>query len=191
MAAPRVIVAITGGSGAPYAVRLLEVLPTKPDLIISEAGRQVIEYETGMKVAQVEQMGRRVFDNRDLAAAPASGSHKFDALVIVPCSMTTLSKIAVGIGDNLVTRAAQVCLKEHRKLVLVPRETPLSAIHLEQMAKLASLGATILMAAPPWYIRPKTLDDLRNYMAGKILDHLGVEHNLFPRWKAEDKGEGD
>lgn len=191
MANPRIIVAITGGSGAPYAVRLLEVLPEKPDLIISEAGRQVIEYETEMKAAQVEKLARRVFDNHDLAAAPASGSHKFDALVIVPCSTTTLSKIAVGIGDNLVTRAAQVCLKEHRKLVLVPRETPLSAIHLEQMAKLAALGVTILMAAPPWYIRPKTLDDFSNYMAGKILDHIGVEHNLFPRWKQEEERPGD
>ncbi len=191
MAHPRIIVAITGGSGAPYAVRLLEVLPEKPDLIISEAGLQVIEYETGMKAAQVEKLARRVFDNRDLAAAPASGSHKFDALVIVPCSTTTLSKIAVGIGDNLVTRAAQVCLKEHRTLVLVPRETPLSAIHLEQMAKLAALGVTILMAAPPWYIRPKTLDDFRNYMAGKILDHIGVEHDLFPRWKQEEERAGD
>lgn len=191
MAPPRIIVAITGGSGAPYAVRLLEVLPVKPDLIISDAGRQVIEYETGLKAFQVEALARRVFDNRDLSAAPASGSHKFDALVIVPCSTTTLSKIAVGIGDNLVTRAAQVCLKERRKLVIVPRETPLSAIHLEQMAKLAALGVTVLVAAPPWYILPKTLDDFRNYMAGKILDHIGVEHNLFPRWKQEDEGPGD
>jgi flavin prenyltransferase len=103
--------------------------------------------------------------------------------VIVPCSMTTVSKIAVGIGDNLVTRAAQVCLKEHRKLIVVPRETPLSTIHLEQMAKLASLGVIVLMAAPPFYIRPKTLDDFVNYIVGKILDHLAVEHKLFPRWK--------
>lgn len=190
MGAPRVIVAITGGSGAPYALRLLEVLPEKPDLIISDAGRQVIEYETGLKAKDVEKLARRVYDNGDLAAPPSSGSHKFDALVIVPCSTTTLSKIAVGIGDNLVTRAAQVCFKERRKLILVPRETPLSAIHLEQMAKLAQLGATVLIAAPPWYIRPKSLDDFRNYMAGKILDHLGVEHSLFPRWK-EDERTGD
>jgi flavin prenyltransferase len=190
MPGPRVIVAITGGSGAPYATRLLEVLPQKPDLIISDAGRQVIEFETGKKAAAVEKMARRVYDNRDVAAGPASGSNRYDALVIVPCSMTTLSKIAVGIGDNLVTRAAQVCLKEHRKLILVPRETPLSAIHLEQMAKLASLGVIVLIAAPPWYIRPKSLDDFRNYMAGKILDHLGIEHTLFPRWK-QGEGKGD
>jgi len=187
----RVIVAITGGSGAPYAVRLLEVLKEKPDLIISDAGRQVIEHETGLKASQVEKRARRVYDNRDVAAAPASGSHKFDALVIIPCSMTTLSKIAVGIGDNLVTRAAQVCLKEQRKLILVPRETPLSAIHLEQMAKLAALGVVILMAAPPWYIRPKSLDDFRNYMAGKVLDHIGIDHDLFPRWKQDEEGRGD
>lgn len=126
-----------------------------------------------------------MFDNKDLAAGPASGSNRYDALVIVPCSTTTLSKIAVGIGDNLVTRAAQVCLKEHRKLIIVPRETPLSAIHLQQMTRLAELGVIVLMAAPPWYIRPKTLDDFTNYMAGKILDHLGYEHKLFPRWKQE------
>lgn len=187
MSAPRVIVAITGGSGAPYALRLLETLPSKPDLIISDAGRQVIEYETGKRASEVERKARATYSNTDLAAAPASGSHKFDALVIVPCSMTTLSKIAVGIGDNLVTRAAQVCLKEHRKLILVPRETPLSAIHLEQMAKLAALGVVILIAAPPWYIRPKTLDDFTNYIVGKILDHLGVDHKLFPRWKEDEK----
>ena len=182
----RTVVAITGGSGAPYALRLLETLPEKPDLIISDAGRQVIEYETGKKAKSVEKLARQVFDNGDLAAAPASGSHRYDALVIVPCSTTTLSKIAVGIGDNLVTRAAQVCLKERRKLIIVPRETPLSAIHLAQMARLAELGVIVLMAAPPWYIRPKTLDDFTNYIAGKVLDHLGVEHHLFPRWKEDD-----
>jgi 4-hydroxy-3-polyprenylbenzoate decarboxylase len=182
----RVVVAITGGSGAPYAVRLLETLPEKPDLIISDAGAQVIAYETGKTAKAVARMARKVYDNRDLAAAPASGSHRYDALVIVPCSTTTLSKIAAGIGDNLVTRAAQVCLKEQRKLIIVPRETPLSAIHLEQMSKLAALGVVVLMAAPPWYIRPKTLDDFTNYIAGKVLDHLGVEHHLFPRWKEED-----
>jgi 4-hydroxy-3-polyprenylbenzoate decarboxylase len=186
MVAPRVIVAITGGSGAPYALRLLDVLPTKPDLIISDAGRQVIEYETGKKVAEVERKARQVYRNDDLAAAPSSGSHRFDALVVVPCSTTTLSKIATGIGDNLVTRAALVCLKEHRRLILVPRETPLTAIHLEHMAKLAALGVTVLMAAPPFYIRPKSLNDFVDYIAGKILDHLGIENTLFPRWKQEE-----
>lgn len=190
MANPRVIVAITGGSGAPYAIRLLESLPEKPDLIISDAGRQVIEYETPKKAADVEKMARRVYRNNDLAAAPSSGSHKFDALVVIPCSTTTLSKIATGIGDNLVTRAALVCLKERRRLILVPRETPLTAIHLEHMAKLAALGVTILIAAPPFYIRPKSIDDLLNYIAGKVLDHLGVENKLFPRWK-EDESKGE
>ena len=93
----------------------------------------------------------------------------------------------MGIGDNLVTRAAQVCLKERRKLIIVPRETPLSQIHLEQMAKLAQMGVVVLMAAPPWYIRPKSLEDFQNYMAGKVMDHLGIEHKLFPRWKQEDE----
>ena len=187
MAAPRIIVAITGGSGAPYALRLLESLPTRPDLILSDAGRQVVEYETGRTAAALEKMARKVYSNSDLAAAPASGSHKYDALVIIPCSTTTLSKIAVGIADNLVTRAAQVCLKERRKLIIVPRETPLSAIHLEQMAKLAHMGVVVLMAAPPWYIRPKSLEDFQNYIAGKVMDHLGIEHKLFPRWKQEDE----
>lgn len=189
MRPPRVIVAITGGSGAPYATRLLEVLPEPADLILSDAGRQVIELETGLKARQVEKLARRVFSNQDLAAAPASGSHPYDALVVIPCSTTTLAKIAHGIADNLVTRAAAVCLKEQRKLILVPRETPLSAIYLENMAKLASLGVVILIAAPPWYIHPKTLDDFRNYMAGKVLDHLGIENHLFPRWKEENSGQ--
>lgn len=189
MAGRRVLVAVTGGSGAPYAARLLEVLPEPPDLIISDAGRQVIELETGRPAAELEALARRVYSNSDLAAGPASGSHPFDALVVIPCSTTTLSKIAHGIADNLVTRAAAVCLKEHRKLILVPRETPLSAVYLENMRALAALGVVILIAAPPWYIKPRSLDDFRNYMAGKVLDHLGVEHRLFPRWK-EAEGQG-
>jgi 4-hydroxy-3-polyprenylbenzoate decarboxylase len=189
---PRVVVAITGGSGAPYATRLLEVLPEPPDLILSDAGRQVVELETGRPAAELEARARRVYSNKDLAAGPASGSHRFDALVVVPCSTTTLSKIATGIADNLVTRAAAVCLKEQRKLILVPRETPLSAIYLENMRKLAALGVVILIAAPPWYIAPRSLDDFRNYMAGKILDHLGIENELFHRWKqAEEPPQGD
>jgi 4-hydroxy-3-polyprenylbenzoate decarboxylase len=189
MPARRVLVAITGGSGAPYATRLLEVLPEAPDLILSDAGRQVVELETGLPASAVEAMARRVYSNRDLAAGPASGSHPFDALVVIPCSTTTLGKIANGIADNLVTRAAAVCLKEHRKLILVPRETPLSAIYLENMRRLAALGVVILIAAPPWYIAPRTLDDFRNYMAGKVLDHLGIENHLFPRWR-EENGDG-
>ncbi|HEX9708638.1 MAG TPA: UbiX family flavin prenyltransferase, partial [Candidatus Thermoplasmatota archaeon] len=166
----------------------LEVLPEPPDLILSDAGRKVIELETGLTARQVEARARRVYSNRDLAAPPASGSHPFGALVVIPCSGTTLAKIAHGIADNLVTRAAAVCLKEGRKLILVPRETPLSAVYLENMQKLASLGVVILIAAPPWYIAPRSLDDFRNYMAGKVLDHLGIENHLFPRWK---EGEED
>lgn len=190
MAAPRVVVAITGASGAPYALRLLEALPEKPDLILSDAGRKVVEYETGRKPSSLTKLARRVYENEDLTAAPSSGSHKFDALVIVPCSATTFSKIALGIADNLVTRAALVCLKEHRKLIIVPRETPLAAIHLEHLAKLAALDVVVLFAAPPFYTKPRTLDDQISYIAGKILDHLGVEHKLFPRWR-EDKAKSE
>lgn len=186
----RVLVAVTGGSGAPYATRLLEVLPDPPDLILSDAGRKVVELETGRPATELEARARRVYSNTDLAAGPASGSHPFDALVVIPCSTTTLSKIAQGIADNLVTRAAAVCLKEGRKLILVPRETPLSAVYLENMAKLASLGVVILIAAPPWYIAPRTLDDFRDFMAGKVLDHLGIENDLFPRWKMDEEQAG-
>jgi 4-hydroxy-3-polyprenylbenzoate decarboxylase len=127
-------------------------------------------------------MASKLYNDSDMEAAISSGSFKTDGMVIVPCSMKTLASIANGFDDSLVSRAAGVCLKESRKLVLVPRETPLSAIHLGNMLKISSAGAVILPAMPGFYHRPKTLDDLINHVIGKILDQFGVRHELFKRW---------
>lgn len=177
-----VLIAVTGASGATYARRLIEVLQERAEVIVSSDAEPVIKFELGMVLKDFVAGAREVYRGDDLAAPPGSGSHPFSALVIVPCSGTTLAKIATGIADNLVTRAAAVALKENRKLILVPRETPLSAIALENMLKLAHAGAVILPATPGFYGRPKEVEDLVDFVVGRILDHLGVEHDLGPRW---------
>ena len=182
VAATHVLVAVSGASGAAYARRLLEVLGDRADVIVSRDAEAVIKFETGLTPDEFTQGARRVYRGDNLAAPPASGSHRFSALVIVPCSGTTIAKIAGGVADNLVTRAAAVALKEKRTLVLVPRETPLSAIALENLLKLAHAGATILPASPGFYGRPKTVEDLVDFVVARILDHLGIEHDLGPRW---------
>lgn len=183
MAAARpVLVAVTGASGAAYARRLIEVLGDRADVILSRDAEAVIKFETGLGPKEFAEAARKVYRADDLAAPPASGSARFSALVIVPCSGTTVAKIAAGIADNLVTRAAAVALKEHRTLVLVPRETPLSAVALENLLKLARLGVVVLPASPGFYGKPKDLEDLVDFVVARILDHLGVEHDLGPRW---------
>ena len=177
-----VVVAVTGASGAVYARRLLEVLGGRAEVILSRDAEAVIRFETGLTPKEFTRGVRIVYHGDDLAAAPASGSHPFSALVVVPCSGTTVAKIAAGIADNLVTRAAAVALKERRTLVLVPRETPLSAVALENLLKLARLGVVILPAAPGFYGRPKEVEDLVDFVVARILDHLGIEHDLGPRW---------
>jgi len=177
-----ILVAVTGASGASYARRLIEHLGERADVILSRDAEPVIKFELGLTPKDFAAGAREVYRGDDLAAPPASGSHLFSALVVVPCSGTTLAKVAAGIADNLVTRAAAVALKEHRKLILVPRETPVSAIALENMLKLARAGAVILPASPGFYGRPKEIEDLVDFVVGRILDHLGVEHELGPRW---------
>ena len=179
---PRFLVAVTGASGVEYARRLIEVLGDRADVIVTKDASAVIEVETGASVKDFAASARAVFRDEDLAAAPASGSHRFRALVVVPCSGTTLAKIATGIADNLVTRSAAVALKERRPLILVPRETPLGAIALENMLKLARLGVVILPASPGFYGRPTKIGDLVDFVVARILDHLGVEHPLGARW---------
>ncbi len=180
----RIIIGITGASGAIYAVKLIKVLERNHEvfLIVSEIGEKILEMETGYTVDKLSKFVKSIWRNNDLFAPPASGSFKFDALIICPCSLTTLSKIAYGIADNLITRTATVALKEGRKIILVPRETPLDAIHLEAMAKLAKIGVIILPACPAFWHKPKSLDDIVSYIVGKILDQLGIEHKLFPQW---------
>ena len=178
-----VLVAVSGASGAAYARRLIDVLGERADVILSKDAEAVIKFETGLTVKEFARGAAHVYRGDDLAAPPASGSHPFDALVIVPCSGTTAAKIASGLADNLVTRAAAVALKERRKLILVPRETPLSAIALENLLKLARLGVVILPASPGFYGKPAEVSDLVDFVVARILDHLGVEHELGPRWE--------
>ncbi|HEY4130809.1 MAG TPA: flavin prenyltransferase UbiX [Gemmatimonadaceae bacterium] len=193
-----IVVAITGASGAPYAVRLLESLVAAKrsvQLIVSSHGLRLLDTELGIASVDAlrEHVGGgpwdrvvRVFDDNDRGAAPASGSALNAGMVICPCSMGTLSAIAAGSSRSLVERAADVALKERRPLVLVPRETPLSAIHLENMLRVTRAGAIVMPAAPGFYHRPRSINDLVNFMVARVLDHLGVPHDLVARWGAGD-----
>jgi 4-hydroxy-3-polyprenylbenzoate decarboxylase len=189
-----IVFGVTGASGAPYAVRLLEQLilaERKVSLIVSSYGQRLLSTESD--IASLEQLRERVgakgwdkhvttFANDDRGAAPASGSAQTSGMVICPCSMGTLSAISVGASRSLIERAADVTLKERRKLILVPRETPLSAIHLGNMLRLARAGAVVMPASPGFYHRPQKIEDVVDFIVARILDHLGVEQNLARRW---------
>lgn len=190
------VVAITGASGAPYAVRLLEQLVAAERdvwLIVSSHGWRLLRTEVGIGDAaglreRVGEAGwaRHVtpFADSDRGASPASGSARTAGMVVCPCSMGTLSAISLGTSRSLVERAADVTLKERRPLLLVPREMPLSVIHLENMLRVARAGATVLPAAPGFYHAPREIGDLVDFVVARILDHLGVEHSVGKRWKA-------
>jgi 4-hydroxy-3-polyprenylbenzoate decarboxylase len=189
-----IIVAITGASGAPYAVRLLEQLlaAERPVwLIVTSHGLRLLHTELGLNSVDAlrEEVGAgawrklvTVYDDADRGAAPASGSARNAGMVICPCSMGTLSAISVGASRSLVERAADVMLKERRKLVLVPRETPLSVIHLQNMLRLTRAGAVVLPAAPGFYNKPQTIQELVDFVVARVLDQLGVEHAISRRW---------
>ena len=192
-----IVFAITGASGAPYAVRLLESLleaDRSVQLIVSAHGLRLLATEVGIDSVALlrERVGANawdrlvtVFDDADRGAAPASGSALNAGMVICPCSMGTLSAIAVGASRSLIERAADVALKERRPLLLVPRETPLSAIHLENMLRVTRAGAIVMPASPGFYHRPSSIDDLVNFMVARVLDHLGVPHRLVSRWGSD------
>jgi len=198
MADRPIVVAITGASGAPYAVRLLE------QLVAAERGVQLIVSSHGLRLLQTEmaidsvaglrtRLGAEawdrhitIFDDNDRGAAPASGSALNAGMVICPCSMGTLSAIAVGASRSLVERAADVALKERRPLLLVQRETPLSAIHLENMLRVTRAGAIVMPASPGFYHRPASVDDLVNFIVARMLDHLGVPQRLVERWGSDE-----
>jgi len=181
----RLIVGITGASGAIYAhalVKNLKNMGHEIHLIISENGRKIVDMEIVGGTDEIIKYAHKSFSNDDLAAAPSSGTSAYDAMIIVPCSMSTLCKISSGIGDTLICRAAAVMLKEHKKLIIVPRETPLSSIHIECMLRLSQSGAIILPAMPAFYMKPKSIDDLVNYIVAKILDAIGISNDLSVRW---------
>jgi len=187
-----VVLAITGASGAPYAVRLLEQLagnsvPTW--LIVSSHGWRLLEQECGIgteaalrRATGGEWSSVTLYDDTDRGARPASGSARTAGMVVCPCSMGTLSAIALGTSRSLVERAADVALKERRRLILVPRETPLSLVHARNIVSVTEAGATVMPAAPGFYHRPKAISELVDFMVQRILDHLGIEVEVAPRW---------
>lgn len=181
----RVVVGISGGSGAIYGVALLKILAElniETHLVVSTMGEYVVEHECGISLEELKKLATHYHDNKNLAASIASGSFKTDAMVIVPCSMKTVASVANGLSDNLLTRAADVIIKENRKLIVVPRETPLSQIHLENMLKLSKVGVTVLPPSPAFYSHPETIGDMVSGIVARILDHMGIEHDLIDRW---------
>jgi 4-hydroxy-3-polyprenylbenzoate decarboxylase len=182
----RLVIGITGCSGVVYGVRLLEVckqMGIETDLIVSRAAEQILEFELGKNISDLQRLAARSYSPEDLEAPLASGSTRTDGMVIAPCSMKTLGAIASGVAADLIARAADVTLKEGRPLVLVPRETPLNLIHLENMAKLKRAGVTILPAMPAFYAKPEKISDLIDFIVGRVLDVLGIEHQLYRRWQ--------
>lgn len=181
----KLIVAITGSTGAIYGIRMLQTLKklnVETHLVVSEWGEKCISMETDHSVDYVKSLAVTVSDEKNMAASVSSGTHRIDGMIVAPCSMKTLSAIANGYDDTLVARAAGVTIKESRKLVLMVREAPLSAIHLENMLKLARLGIVILPPVTEFYTRPKSIDDIVNHGVGKCLDQFDLEHDLYPRW---------
>jgi 4-hydroxy-3-polyprenylbenzoate decarboxylase len=182
----RIVVGITGASGVIYGIRLLEVLKEfkiKTHLVLTEAARENILIETSLAVEDVERLAHDVYDTDDLAAPISSGSFRNDGMVVAPCSIRTLSGVAHSYNENLLIRAADVTLKEGRRLILLVRETPLHKGHLELMHKVAELGGVILPPIPAFYHSPRTIDDLVNHSIGKILDLMAIDHSLYKRWE--------
>jgi 4-hydroxy-3-polyprenylbenzoate decarboxylase len=185
------IVAITGASGILYGFKLVEELikSFEVELILSESAILVINHETDLKINNFEEFKEKfslpnlnVYSEKQINSPFASGSYKTEGMFIVPCSMKTLSAIANGYADNLITRTADVMIKEGRTLIISPREMPLSAIHIENMLKLARLGVTIAPPIPAFYNKPESIEDIINFVVGKLLDCSGIENNLYRRW---------
>lgn len=181
----RLIVGMTGSTGAIYGIRALEILRdlgVETHLIISEWAGKCVAMETDRDTDYVKSLASRVYDDKNMAAGVSSGTFAVDGMMILPCSMKTLSGIAHGYDESLISRAAGVTIKESRRLVLLARETPLSAIHLENMLKLARLGVVILPPVTEFYTRPQSIEDIVNHGVGKCLDQFGLEHRLYKRW---------
>jgi 4-hydroxy-3-polyprenylbenzoate decarboxylase len=178
----RTVVGITGASGTIYGVRLLETILGSKTVIVSTDAAKLAKTELGISKRDIHALADEHFENDDLEAPISSGSVRFDSMVIAPCTTSTMSKISCGIADNLITRVASVALKERRKLVILIRETPLSTIHLWNMERLSAAGATIMPACPAFYPRPKKVDEVVDFVVGRVLDELGMENSLYSRW---------
>jgi flavin prenyltransferase len=188
----RLVVGITGASGTVYGVRLLEALRdlgVETHLVMTEAARRVAELETGYAVPQIEELADYVYGNKEIAASISSGSFRTEGMIVAPCSIKTLSAIANSYTDSLVARAADVALKERRRLVLVVRETPLHLGHLRLMTAVTECGAVILPPMPAFYHRPQTIADLVDQTVGKVLDQFDIDHDLYQRWQGGDGGD--
>jgi len=184
----QIIVGITGASGVVYGIRFLEVLRDlgiESHLILSEGAKKNIQIETEFSVEDVEKLAYKVHDDKNMGASISSGSFKTGGMVIVPCTMKTLSGVANSYNESLIVRAADVTLKEGRRLILVPRETPLHKGHLRLMYKVADLGGIILPPMPAFYIYPKKIEDLIDHTIGKLLDHMGIDNALYERWNGK------
>lgn len=180
------IIAITGASGVIYSLKLLEALKElkiETGVVVSKPAEIILDYELGIELDHIKNLADYYYDPDDLTSSINSGSFKFNSLVIVPCSMKTLSAIANGYGNNAITRVADVALKEKRKIIIVPRETPLRSIHLENMLEISKEGGIILPAMPAFYHKPENINDMVNFVVGKILDSLDIDNNLFNRWE--------
>jgi len=181
------VVGISGASGVIYGIRLLEVLKENTDitvhLVVSGPAKQIIGIETDYSIPGVEAMADHLWNEREFTAPIASGSHKTAGMVVVPCSMKTLAGIANGFSDTLIGRCADICLKEDRRLVLVPRETPLSLIDLENMVKIRQAGAVVLPACPGLYPKPQSVAEMIDFVVGRVLDLLDIGHGLYRRWE--------
>ena len=184
---PRIIVGVSGASGSIYAIQMLRALRAigghEVHLVLSAQAKQTVELETDVKPPELEALADVVHESSNLAASISSGSFKTDGMIVVPCSMRSASAIAFSLNDNLLVRAADVCLKERRKLVLVVRETPLHVNHLRNLTRAAEAGAIIVPPVPGTYSRPKTIEDIVNHTVGKVLDQFDIEHALFTRWQ--------
>ncbi len=187
----RLVVAVTGASGVVYAVRLLKYLSGRSDirtvLVVSRSGELVLKEEAGLSVSDLAGFADEHYDVDDMAAPIASGSNPVDGMAVVPCSTRTLSMVAYGHSGNLIARAAEVMLKERRRLVLVVREAPLTLAHIRAMEMVTLMGGVVLPASPAFYHRPRSIDDLVDFVVGRVLDVLGVRHDLYLRWRRREE----
>ncbi|MDG7007659.1 MAG: UbiX family flavin prenyltransferase [Nitrososphaerota archaeon] len=184
----RLVVAISGASGAVYGIRALEALKAlgvETHLVMTDAARETVRLETDSTKEEIKKLATAAYDINDIAAKISSGSYKTDGMLVIPCSMKTLAGIATGYSDNLLLRVADVTLKERRRLVLVVRETPLSLIHLENMVRVTTAGAVVLPAMPAFYNRPGTVDEIVDQIVGRALDLFGIDHGLSKAWRGE------
>lgn len=177
----KIVIGITGASGSIYALRLLNLLNEEKFLIITENAKKIMKYETGIDYNILKSKVNKIYEDNDLFAPVASGSFNFDAFVVIPASMNTIGKFSNGISDTLITRVFSVALKEKRKIIVVPRETPMNSIHFENLKKLSDLGVIVMPASPGFYLKPKTIEDLVDFIVYRILEHLGIKGD-YPSW---------